>query len=101
MVNEIVGTVITFTVSGMLGYLVKTLSSYKNRDNTQEEALKCLLRSAITSKYYIYNGIGSIPQYEKENINYMYEQYKKMNGNSYVKQIVIEINKLPISNGRD
>lgn len=101
MVNQIVGTIITFVVSGILGYLAKTVSSYKNRDNTQEEALKCLLRSAITSKYYVYNEIGKIPQYEKENVNYMFEQYKKMNGNSYVEQIVNEINKLPISKGRD
>lgn len=101
MINQILGTVITFIVSGMLGYLTKTLTSYRKRDNTQEEALKCLLRSSITSKYYVYSEIGNIPQYEKENINYMYEQYKKMGGNSYVQQIVNEINKLPIASGRE
>ena len=40
--------------------------------------------------------MGNIPIYEKENIDYMFEQYKLMGGNSYVEQIVKEINKLPI-----
>ena len=34
--------------------------------------------------------------YEKENIDYMFEQYKSMNGNSYVGGLVEEINKLPV-----
>ena len=35
----------------------------------QEEALKCLLRSNITSKYYVYTELKEIPLYEKENID--------------------------------
>lgn len=100
MLNEIwvkiVLTVVSFIVTGLLGYFTAKVKEYKSKDNTQQEALKCLLRSAITSKYYVYTEISSIPLYEKENINYMYEQYKKMGGNSYINKIVEEINKLPI-----
>lgn len=100
MVDEIVlkfvGTVVSFITTGFLGYLVAKLKDYKKRDISQEEALKCLLRSNITSKYYVYTELKEIPLYEKENIDYMFEQYKKMGGNSYVEQIVKEINKLPI-----
>lgn len=100
MINEIIIktilTIIGFVVTGIMGYLTAKIKEYRKRDGVQEEALKCLLRSAITSKYYVYKEIGSIPLYEKENLNYMNEQYEAMGGNSYIKNIMIEINQLPI-----
>ena len=88
MVNEIVLkivlTVVGFIVTGAMGYFTATIKNYKKRENTQQEALKCLLRSAITSKYYVYSELKCIPLYEKENLNYMNEQYVKMGGNSYI-----------------
>ena len=89
-------TIVSFVVTGVLGYLTAKIKQNKEKDNRQEESLKCLLRSTITSKYYVYSELGEIPYYEKENINYLYKQYENMNGNSYVKEIVIEINNLPI-----
>lgn len=96
IVFEVIMTIITFIVTGLLGFFVARFKDYKKRDRNQEEALKCLLRSTITSKYYVYSEIGEIPYYEKENINYLFKQYENMDGNSYVKEIVTEINKLPI-----
>lgn len=100
MLNEIwvkiVLTTVGFITTGLLGYLVGKLREYRNNDKTQSEALKCLLRSAITSKYYVYSELKAIPLYEKENLNYMYEQYKNMGGNSYISNIMSEINSLPI-----
>lgn len=100
MINEIVMkiilTIVGFVVTGILGFLVGKVKTYKARENNQEKALKCLLRSAITSKYYVYTELKEIPSYEKENIIYMYEQYKAMGGNSYIDNIMKEINELPI-----
>ena len=95
IILKFIGTSVGFITTGVLGYLVAKLKDYKKRDTNQEEALKCLLRSNITSKYYVYSELKEIPLYEKENINYMYEQYKSMNGNSYVSGLVEERNKLP------
>lgn len=89
-------TIVGFVVTGLLGYLVAKIKGYKEKDTRQEEALKCLLRSNITSKYYVYSELKEIPYYEKENIDKMFEQYKMMGGNSYVETIVREINQLPI-----
>lgn len=89
-------TIVGFVVTGLLGYFVAKIKSYKEKDTRQEEALKCLLRSNITSKYYVYSELKEIPYYEKENIDKMFEQYKMMGGNSYVETIVSEINQLPI-----
>ena len=89
-------TIVSFSITGALGFMIAKLKDYKKRDKTQEEALKCLLRSNITSKYYVYTELKEIPLYEKENIDYMFEQYDKMGGNSYVEGLVKEINALPI-----
>lgn len=89
-------TIVGFVVTGCLGYFVAKIKGYKEKDTRQEEALKCLLRSNITSKYYVYSELKEIPYYEKENIDKMFEQYKMMGGNSYVETIVHEINNLPI-----
>lgn len=96
IILKVILTVVGFITTGVLGYLVAKVKDYKKRDINQEEALKCLLRSNITSKYYVYNELKEIPIYEKENIDYMFEQYKAMGGNSYVERIVKEINDLPI-----
>lgn len=89
-------TIVGFVVTGLLGYFVAKIKGYKEKDVRQEETLKCLLRSNITSKYYVYSELKEIPYYEKENIDRMFEQYKKMGGNSYVDTIVREINSLPL-----
>lgn len=96
MVETIINTIISYIIPLILGYLICLMKSYRERDKMQQEALKCLLRSNITSKYYVYTELKEIPLYEKENINYMYEQYKKMKGNSYVGGLVEEINRLQI-----
>ena len=96
MVEEIFLKIIGFVITGVLGYFVGKVKEYKKKDTRQEEALKCLLRSNITSKYYVYSEMGEIPYYEKENIDIMFERYKNMGGNSYVETIVKEINELPI-----
>ena len=95
IIVKVILTVVGFITTGVLGYLVAKVKNYKKRDTNQEEALKCLLRSNITSKYYVYNELKEIPLYEKENIDYMFEIYKKLGGNSYVGGLVEEINKLP------
>ena len=84
IILKVILTVVGFITTGVLGYLVAKVKDYKKRDINQEEALKCLLRSNITSKYYVYNELKEIPLYEKENIDYMFEIYKKLGGNSYV-----------------
>lgn len=90
-----VGVLVTSIITGVLGYFKGKMKGYQERDTRQEEALKCLLRSNITSKYYVYSELNEIPYYEKENIDRMFEQYKNMGGNSYVDTIVREINQLP------
>lgn len=95
--------IITFWITTFLNIIVsnykgkkKKKSLHLSEDVLQHDALICLLRSNITSKYYVYNSVGSVPIYEKENVNYMYQQYKKMGGNSYIDELVTKFNKIPV-----
>lgn len=96
IILKIVLTILGFIITSLLGYLTAKVKEYRKKDKTQEDALKCLLRSAITSKYYVYTELKSIPIYERENVIYLHDQYKKMGGNSYVDDLVKVILELPI-----
>ena len=103
IIITIITCILTFWVTTILNAIVneyrekkKKKNSHLSEDVLQHDALICLLRSNITSKYYVYNSVGSVPIYEKENVNYMYQQYKKMGGNSYIDELVTKFNKIPV-----
>ena len=103
IILKIILTAVSFITTGLLGYFSGKIKNYKAIEEKRKEehevfkkTLNCLLRSNITSKYYVYSELGEIPYYEKENIDMMYEEYKANDGNSYVETIVKEINALPI-----
>lgn len=61
------------------------------RINQADETDIVLLRNTITHIYIKYKDSKRIPHYEKENVMYLFTQYKILNGNSYVAQIVSEM----------
>ena len=99
MLNTITLNAITcimgVAIPAIMGYLLGIVKREKN----QSRALICLLRSNITSKYYVYKQLGYVPRYEKENVNEMYAQYKSMKANHYVDTIIDDFNTLPIKEG--
>ena len=63
-----------------------------------EESLKekditdlAILRNTITHIYFKYKDGKKIPHYEKDNALYLFTQYEKLGGNSYVKEIIEKI----------
>lgn len=107
MVQSIITFIITSLLSAISGYLVSLVKNYKKREIAREDeirireenqktTLQALLRNAITTKYYIYIQIGSIPTWERENSLHLFEEYKKQGGNSYVEMIMNELLSLPI-----
>ena len=55
------------------------------------EGVKCLLRSQITDVYYRYKEEESLPEYERENVDRLYEAYKALRGNSFIEDIYKEM----------
>lgn len=56
-----------------------------------EDSDRTIIRSEITAIYYKYCEKKKIPVYEKENFTYLYTQYGKLHGNSYVDDIKAQI----------
>ena len=61
------------------------------------ESLLDLLRDDINRIYFKYVDRGEIPSYEKQNLLILFEQYKKMGGNTYMHNLYEEAMELPIS----
>lgn len=71
--------------------LATQLTEIQNHLKESDETDQTILRNNITHIYFKYKKDKQIPHFEKENVLYLAEQYNKLNGNSYVKQIVEEI----------
>ena len=95
--NTVITTALSSITGLVIGYLIKSAKSLNQREVNEKTTLQALLRNAITSKYYVYKQLGHIPDYERRNLIYLFDEYKKWNGNSYVSQIVDEMLKLPVS----
>ena len=83
--NTIITTSISTLTGLIIGYLVKSIVSYKKRDNVQNSALRNILKSNLVNQYYVYADIGSVPRYIKEAWYDMFESYTNLDGNSFVK----------------
>ena len=71
--------------------LVEKLEIIEKETMAGKERDLALIRNNITHIYQKYCKEKKIPHYEKENVLYLYEEYKKLKGNSYVQNIVNEI----------
>ena len=88
MIHTILTTAIGSITSLIIGYLIKSLSDYKKRDNVQSKALRNILKGNLVNQFYVYKKIGSVPRYVKEAWYDMFESYTELNGNSYVKHSI-------------
>lgn len=94
---EIIITTGISTITGIvIGFLINKVKCFNTKEKNEKTTFQALIRNAITSKYYPYKEIGEIPEYERSNITYLRDEYKKWEGNSYVEQIVDELLELPI-----
>jgi len=50
----------------------------------QNEALKILLQTSLTNTYFVYQELGSIPDYMLKNWTNLFKIYKRLGGNDYV-----------------
>ena len=99
--ETIISTTLSTLTGIVIGLVVSNIKKLSSRETNERTTLQALLRNAITSKYYIYTELGSIPDYERRNLIYLHEEYKKWKGNSYINQIVDEMLKLPIKNKKN
>lgn len=85
MIATVVATAVTSVTSLAVGYMVKTIANYKKRDDTQNTAIRNILKSDLVNQYYVYAELGKVPRYVAEAWYSMYESYVQLGGNSFIK----------------
>lgn len=78
-------------VSLMVKPIREWILGEKKEKEALREAMKCLIRSHITSIYYKHISQCEIHQYEFENLTHLYEEYKVLGGNSFIDKIYNEV----------
>ena len=93
-VQTIINTIVTFVISGLLGYSVSVIKIYrikgkenKKNENLQNIALQTLLKSQLTNVYFVYSELQKIPDYVYQNFLDMLQVYESLNGNGFVHTI--------------
>lgn len=94
MTHAIINTVITFIVSGLLGYSVSVIKNYKNKlrqktenEKLQNTALQALLKNQLTNTYFVYNELKKIPDYAYQNFLDMLRVYESLDGDGFIHTI--------------
>ena len=60
----------------------------EKRLESSEEVTVSILRSMITDVYYRHRAERKIPDYERQNLHHMYEDYTNRGGNSYIHELM-------------
>ena len=98
MLDKIISTVVTFIISGALGYTISLLKNYKSQLSRKKEnevlqnrALLTLLRNNLTSTYFIYSEVKEIPDYVYQNFLDELNVYESLGGDGFIHTIAKKI----------
>lgn len=87
-------TVLTLVCAPFRKWLLNSKKEKKEREYQEEnrkETERCLLRDRITAVYFKHCHDDKLRQYDYENVERLYRQYKKLGGNSFIDKIWSEM----------
>ena len=94
---ELLFTIISAICLFLYGKIKKTINTIAYNKAT----LLVITKDLFVQKYYLYTKIGSICLLEKESLNSLYQEYKKLGGNGVVDDLYQKINTLPLIKEED
>lgn len=80
---------------GLIKFVYSLYSDKKQKTFARDEALKCLIRTAIYAIYHKGEKDGYIPLYALENATDMYNSYHALGGNGAVTNVYKKILEMP------
>lgn len=92
--------VLKYWIEFAMAGLVAVVSALIRRHKATQLGVQALLRANIIGLYNKYIEQGSIPIYEKENLEQLYSQYKSLRGNGVVEDLRERLIELPTPNER-
>ena len=91
MIITIITSVITTLLGTLIGYLLKSLAKKSKKEKAEHEAVVALLRHAIVKVYDEHKDTKTISFILKESTLIIYEVYKGLGGNGFIKQLITEM----------
>ena len=90
----IINSFMSAVAGGLAAYFMAMPRNQREKKKRQKielenikEALQAILRSTIQSQYSKMIHKGFAKPYERQNLSYLYESYKKLGGNSYIENL--------------
>lgn len=80
MVETIINTILSIVISGLVGFLIGQVKSFKAIKNS----LMIMMQSNLTNTYFAYEKIGKIPDYVYKNWLNELKGYEALDGDDYV-----------------
>lgn len=91
MVETIIKTVISFTITGVFGYLIGQVKAYKKKlkDKDEEmslmkEGMMTLFQQNLTNTFYAYDKLGDVPDYVYQSWCNGLKIYERFGGDGYI-----------------
>ena len=77
-------------------YLYRKIEQEKNLLVATKRGVQVLLKAKIIESYHVFQNQGCIYISQKEAFHDLYEEYRKLSDNSVIKELVTEIDELPL-----
>lgn len=94
--NHLIEIIITL-ISSFAFYLYRKIKKTILIINGTKNSMIEIIKNIIIDKYYILKRTNCITLEEKEYINDLYNEYKKLGGNDIINHIMLDINNFVIS----
>lgn len=91
MLESVIVYIITTIIGAILGFIAAKFKKNKKKDLAIEQGVQALLRNEIIRRYREFESKGEISILDKENLEEMFEQYKKLGGNGTVKKMMDDL----------
>lgn len=94
LIAAIVGGVVHFIAKSFKG-IMASINEFKEKQEIQSEAIRNIIKTMIVDKHEEAEDKGFISNYKLECSERMFDSYGKLNGNSYVEDLVEDLGSLP------
>lgn len=91
MLITIITYILTTLIGMLLGFIIKSLKKKSKKETAEYDAVVALLRHEIVKAYEEHKATKTIPILLKESVMIIYEIYKALGGNGFIKQLIAEI----------
>lgn len=79
----------------MLTYLAAKVKNIKMKNEATQRGVKAMLRNDIINLYEKYIHLGYMPLYARENLQELYKEYKNLDGNGVIEDLIRKVYALP------